>query len=274
MFYLIAKAATDASSSAENGFVSCSGIDCNVCELVKTVVNIFQWLVWVSAAVAILFIVIGGFIYIGARGNENWMSQAKRTIIWAVVGFAIVLLAFLAIKVTYQVLGATNQGLWEEIDCSTSGASNTTNKTKIPQQNLANLIRGGRNGGVIAGRVGKNTSAGDFQQLISSLPQDEVLIFATLDQNNKKPIMAIGKNQDQPELLFVDKTLINELLKSSKTSSIVNIAKAESIMSASDIETLLSELTQIINKLIENNQELLAIIAKKTKLDPANPLGN
>ncbi|MFH1183151.1 MAG: pilin [Candidatus Moraniibacteriota bacterium] len=274
MFYLITKAA-ESSDSGESSIVTCSGVDCNVCELVKTIVNIFQWFTWISAAVAILFIVIGGFIYIGARGNENLMAQAKKTIIWAIVGFALVLLAFMAIKATYQVVGATNQGFWEEIDCGdgVSGAVNSKDNT-IPEQTVAGLLRGAKNGGIIAGRL-STAGLGDVAQLIDQLPEENMLIFSAASQNDRKPIMAIGKKDDQPELLYVDRTLINELLRSNKTTySFLSIASAQS-GDSEEINKLLSEITQVIQRLIEKHQELLVIIAERAGLDlGTNPIGN
>ena len=273
MFYLIAKAAED-SGSGENSIVTCSGLDCNVCELMKTIVNIFQWLTWISAAVAILFIVIGGFIYIGARGNENLMSQAKRTIIWAIGGFALVLLAFLAIKSTYKIIGATNESFWEEIDCGGESSASNSKKGEIPEQTVAGLLRGAKDGGIIAGRLKTDAGYGDLSQLINQLPEENMLIFSAASQNDKKTIMAIGKKDNQPELLYVDRTLINNLLRSNKTTfSLVSSAAAQD-GDSEEINKLLSEITQIVQRLIEKQQELLVIIAKRSSLDPKNPIGN
>lgn len=273
MFNFIVRAADN--SEAGGGIVSCSGLDCNVCELVKTVVNIFQLLTWISAAVAILFIVIGGFIYIGARGNELLMSQAKKTIIWAIIGFALVLLAFLGIKATYKVIGATNQGFWEEINCdAAAGILSSSGKiAAVPEQSVSSLLRGAKNGGIIAGKIKAGTSSNDLGQLVKNLDEDKMAIFAAANQSEKKPIMAVGKKNNQPELLYVDRSLINQLLKS--TSQLLIKRVYAQTVSDNEINEILAEITQLVERLIEKNQELLLIIAERTNINSGtNPLGN
>lgn len=273
MFNFIARAAED--SEASEGIVSCSGLDCNVCELVKTVVNIFQLLTWISAAVAILFIVIGGFIYIGARGNELLMSQAKKTIIWAIVGFALVLLAFLGIKATYKVVGATNEGFWEEIDCDADTGILGSNKriAAIPEQSAASLIRGAKNGGIAAGKLKMEAGSNELGQLVENLDEDKMAIFAAAGQSEKKPIMAIGKKNNQPELLYVDRSLINQLLKS--TGQLLISSVYAQTAGNNQINELLAEITQVVQRLIEKNQELLVIITQRTNIGSGeNSLGN
>lgn len=47
-----------------------------------------------AGAIALLMIVIGGFRYVISRGDPNGMSQAKNTILYALIGLVIVLTAY------------------------------------------------------------------------------------------------------------------------------------------------------------------------------------
>lgn len=47
-----------------------------------------------TGALALLFIVIGGFRYIVSRGDPSAVGQAKNTIIFALVGLVVTIVAF------------------------------------------------------------------------------------------------------------------------------------------------------------------------------------
>lgn len=55
--------------------------------------TVLQILFGVLAAVAVLFVVIGGFRYVISEGDPEAMGRAKGTIIYAVVGLLIALTA-------------------------------------------------------------------------------------------------------------------------------------------------------------------------------------
>jgi hypothetical protein len=67
--------------------------------------TIAQFAFGVIAAVAVLIVVIGGLRYILANGDSNKMSQAKSTILYAVIGLAISLSAF--VIVTFVARGVS-----------------------------------------------------------------------------------------------------------------------------------------------------------------------
>lgn len=48
----------------------------------------------IAAAVALLFLVIGGFRYIISRGDPQGTARARDTIIYSVVGLVVVIVAF------------------------------------------------------------------------------------------------------------------------------------------------------------------------------------
>ena len=61
--------------------------------LVNSVINIVNALLVLAAIAAIVFIIIGGVRYITAQGDEDAVEQAKNTIIYAIIGIIIILLA-------------------------------------------------------------------------------------------------------------------------------------------------------------------------------------
>lgn len=73
-------------------------------DLEKTVINIVQWALGLLALVAVVMIIIGGFRWITAAGNEEKIESAKKLISAAVIGLIIVLLAW---AIVIFVVGVT-----------------------------------------------------------------------------------------------------------------------------------------------------------------------
>jgi hypothetical protein len=70
-----------------------TGNDCNdkaVNNLIQTIVKILSFIIGV---VAVIMIMVGGFKYITSNGDTNGVANAKSTLIYALVGLAIAILA-------------------------------------------------------------------------------------------------------------------------------------------------------------------------------------
>ena len=67
----------------------------------KTVVNI---LLFIVGAVAVIMLVIGGLRYVTSNGDQNAVTGAKNTILYAIIGIVVAFLAFAAVNfVTSQL---------------------------------------------------------------------------------------------------------------------------------------------------------------------------
>lgn len=67
----------------------------------KTVVNI---LLFIVGAVAVIMLVIGGLRYVTSNGDQNAVTGAKNTILYAIIGIVVAFLAFAAVNfVTTQL---------------------------------------------------------------------------------------------------------------------------------------------------------------------------
>lgn len=71
----------------------------------KIIGNITTWVLGFSAAVAVLFLIVGGLQYITASGNEKRAEAAKSTILYAVIGLVVILLAYVVVGFLKQNLG-------------------------------------------------------------------------------------------------------------------------------------------------------------------------
>lgn len=71
-----------------------SSIGLGNADLKQTVVNILNLVLGLLALIAVVMIIIGGFTWLTAGGNEEKVDKAKKIISAAVIGLIIVLLAW------------------------------------------------------------------------------------------------------------------------------------------------------------------------------------
>lgn len=79
---------------------ACNGqVDSKICEardkddansLVKSILSI---MLWALGAVAVIVIVLSGFKYVTANGDQNKITSAKNTLLYAVIGLVVALFA-------------------------------------------------------------------------------------------------------------------------------------------------------------------------------------
>jgi len=58
------------------------------------VTNIVNWLLGITSALVILFLVVGGIMYITAAGDEQKTEQAKKIITYCIIGLVIILISY------------------------------------------------------------------------------------------------------------------------------------------------------------------------------------
>jgi amino acid transporter len=80
--------------------------DTSLADLITTVINA---LLIFAGAVAVLFLIIGGFRYVVSAGNADQVEGAKKTILYAIVGLIIIFVAFVLVQLIQNWLGVTNQ---------------------------------------------------------------------------------------------------------------------------------------------------------------------
>lgn len=80
--------ATDASSCEEDGENSFSTI-------ISKVINIFSILI---GSISVIMIIIGGFRYIISGGDQNNVTAAKNTIMYAIIGLVVVLFSQVIVR--------------------------------------------------------------------------------------------------------------------------------------------------------------------------------
>ena len=71
----------------------------------QVLVNLIQWLLGISAIIAMLALIVGAMRFILAMGKEQEIVKAKSIMLWAIAGFVLIILAFVIVNVVPRVLG-------------------------------------------------------------------------------------------------------------------------------------------------------------------------
>lgn len=74
--------------------------------LTSQITNIVNTLIFVAGIIAVIFIIIGGVRYITSQGDEKGIESAKNTILYAVIGLVVVVLAFAIVN--FVLAGVAN----------------------------------------------------------------------------------------------------------------------------------------------------------------------
>jgi hypothetical protein len=69
-------------------------VNLGTAELLSTVVNVINWILGFLVLIAVIIILIGGFKWMTASGNEEKVGAARKTIISGIIGLIIVLAAY------------------------------------------------------------------------------------------------------------------------------------------------------------------------------------
>ena len=70
-------------------------------ELIVVIINIMLGL---ATTVAVIFIIIGGYQYIGSGASEDLRTKAKKTLTWAISGLIVIILAAVVVNTVIGVL--------------------------------------------------------------------------------------------------------------------------------------------------------------------------
>ena len=103
LFLFLLKLPVQAAGPCSN-LVPCKD-NCTLNDLFLMLHNIVDCLVYLATIICLLFIVIGGLLYIFSLGNPEMCAKAKNTILWAIGGLALVFLAWLIINTIMVAMG-------------------------------------------------------------------------------------------------------------------------------------------------------------------------
>ena len=118
-----------AQQQAEGGLVACTGIDCNFCSAVETANNVINLLFELMIVAAVILVVVAGLKLVTSAGNVSAMQDAKGMLANVIIGFIIVLSAWLIVDTLMKALmGDPNSngfGPWNQFEGNGCGKIKT-----------------------------------------------------------------------------------------------------------------------------------------------------
>ncbi|MBR3230818.1 hypothetical protein IKF73_02220 [Candidatus Saccharibacteria bacterium] len=85
----------------------CEGSEDKLPSVVQAILNT---VIGITGLVAVIFIIIGGIQYMTSTGDPNKIKKAKDTILYAVIGLAVVILAFVIVNWTIEAVWKSATG--------------------------------------------------------------------------------------------------------------------------------------------------------------------
>ncbi len=69
--------------------------------------RVISLMLFIAGALAVFFVIIGGYQYITAAGNEEQSEKGKKTLINAVIGIIVIVLSFVIINVVVNTVSGS-----------------------------------------------------------------------------------------------------------------------------------------------------------------------
>lgn len=68
------------------------------------VASITNWLLGVTSGIVILFLIIGGIMYMTSRGNQEGIDRGKKIITYSVIGLVVILISYSIITALNKII--------------------------------------------------------------------------------------------------------------------------------------------------------------------------
>lgn len=98
---------------------------CTLCDLIRGMNYVIQYIMKIAIGVGLLAITIGGVMYVVSAGDKGLINQAKGTMQNAGIGFVIIFAGWLIINTLISYIGIQDgMGIdvtsWGQFDCTTN----------------------------------------------------------------------------------------------------------------------------------------------------------
>ncbi len=108
LYYGIATLGLSAPMLALGAYVEPSNTNLPGGSITGIITNIMQWILALIGVIAVIAFVIAGILYLTAAGDEDRMQQAKRAMIYAIVGVIVALIGLVILRAVYAMLTGDN----------------------------------------------------------------------------------------------------------------------------------------------------------------------
>ena len=84
--------------------------ECDLCDFLYLFLILAHWGLNIMGAIALLFFVIGGIVWLTSAGNQNQITAGKKILTGTIMGIIIILSAYIIVNFTVSALTEKNKG--------------------------------------------------------------------------------------------------------------------------------------------------------------------
>jgi|GEM_PF-900499 len=201
------------------GIVPCDGVieQCQACHFIQLGNNLLRWIIGIMASIIALVFVFGGLKMVMSAGDTHAVSEARGMMTNAIVGFVILLAAWLIVDTVLKVIVNKNDqgvnqrigvGMWNKIECVIPPEKNAA-----PTGTITNGDSG-QSGGVrdgVPGSIGVKDVNGNIQQVSLRQSQSDSALNTNYEKVKNKyatQISSACQNSSVPNCTQVMTALI------------------------------------------------------------------
>ena len=89
----------------EAGQFPAGGTKVEVSKFVEILLTLVNWFSWFVGLVAVVMGLYSGFLFITARDNANQLTTARQTMMYAIIGIGVAIIAFSLVSISKSLLG-------------------------------------------------------------------------------------------------------------------------------------------------------------------------
>ena len=93
------------SKVGEQAYVDGTPMSYDTERMISAVLMIVNWLSWFVGLVAVIIGLYSGFLFITARDNANQITTARNTMMYAIIGIGVAIIAFSLVSISRSLLG-------------------------------------------------------------------------------------------------------------------------------------------------------------------------
>lgn len=112
------------SFASAQGLVPCKGLDCDFCDLLKLIDNVFYFAIYkIVIPLVVIMIIYGGFVIMTAGDSTDKVAQGRKIIQSSIIGVVIVLGAWMIIDQILTVIATGEYKGFKPSEIFTTGVN-------------------------------------------------------------------------------------------------------------------------------------------------------
>ena len=72
--------------------------------VLRVMATVINWALYLAGAIAVIFVILGGYRYVTSAGNEEAATKGRKTIVNALIGLVFIILAYVIVNAVANFL--------------------------------------------------------------------------------------------------------------------------------------------------------------------------